>query len=135
MIESMTGARFVHDTLEELGWEVLIADAAKVKGLRRWRARPTGSTRACWRCSPSATWCRRASEHPQDIARTTHTLAHRRLDLCDHRVSAVSDRCAPERALTFARGPGGVVLASPAPKELQLDAAWPGFDLALKRLG
>ena len=29
----MTGARFVHDTLEELGWEVLIADAAKVKGL------------------------------------------------------------------------------------------------------
>jgi transposase len=33
VIESMTGARFVHDTLEELGWEVLIADAAKVKGL------------------------------------------------------------------------------------------------------
>ena len=29
----MTGARFVHDTLEELGWEVLIADAQKVKGL------------------------------------------------------------------------------------------------------
>ena len=27
VIESMTGARFVHDTLEELGWEVLIADA------------------------------------------------------------------------------------------------------------
>jgi transposase len=33
VIESMTGARFVHDTLEELGWEMLIADAAKVKGL------------------------------------------------------------------------------------------------------
>ena len=33
VIESMTGARFVHDRLEELGWEVLIADAAKVKGL------------------------------------------------------------------------------------------------------
>ena len=29
----MTGARFVHDTLEELGWEVLVADAQKVKGL------------------------------------------------------------------------------------------------------
>jgi hypothetical protein len=29
----MTGARFVHDRLEELGWDVLIADAAKVKGL------------------------------------------------------------------------------------------------------
>jgi transposase len=33
VIESMTGARFVHDTLEELAWEVLIADASKVKGL------------------------------------------------------------------------------------------------------
>ncbi len=29
----MTGARFVHDSLEQLGWEVLIADAQKVKGL------------------------------------------------------------------------------------------------------
>jgi transposase len=33
VIESMSGARFVHDTLEQLGWEVLIADAQKVKGL------------------------------------------------------------------------------------------------------
>ena len=33
VIESMTGARFVHDRLEQLGWDVLIADAAKVKGL------------------------------------------------------------------------------------------------------
>jgi transposase len=33
VIESMTGARFVHDTLEQLGWDVLIADAHKVKGL------------------------------------------------------------------------------------------------------
>jgi transposase len=32
-IESMTGARFVHDQLELHGWEVEIADAAKVKGL------------------------------------------------------------------------------------------------------
>jgi transposase len=33
VIESMNGARFVHDALEELGWEVLIADAQKAKGL------------------------------------------------------------------------------------------------------
>ena len=33
VIESMTGARYVHDTLEELGWEVLVADAQRVKGL------------------------------------------------------------------------------------------------------
>jgi transposase len=32
-IESMTGARFVHDTLERYGWTVQIADAAKTKGL------------------------------------------------------------------------------------------------------
>jgi transposase len=32
-IESMNGARFVHDALERLGWEVEVADAAKVKGL------------------------------------------------------------------------------------------------------
>jgi transposase len=32
-IESMTGARFVHDTLERCGWEVEVADAVKVKGL------------------------------------------------------------------------------------------------------
>jgi transposase len=32
-IESMNGARFVHDQLEMAGWRVEIADAAKVKGL------------------------------------------------------------------------------------------------------
>jgi transposase len=33
VIESMTGARIVHDTLEAEGWAVEIADAQKVKGL------------------------------------------------------------------------------------------------------
>ena len=33
VIESMTGARFVHDTLECCGWHVEVADAEKVKGL------------------------------------------------------------------------------------------------------
>jgi transposase len=43
VVESMNGARFVHDTLEEHGWEVLIADATQGQGgWRRWRARPTG---------------------------------------------------------------------------------------------
>ena len=32
-IESMNGARFVHDTLERLGWDVAIADAVRAKGL------------------------------------------------------------------------------------------------------
>ncbi len=33
VVESMNGARFVHDELSRYGWEVLIADAQKVKGL------------------------------------------------------------------------------------------------------
>jgi transposase len=31
-IESMTGARFVHDVLEGLGWQVEVGDAQRVKG-------------------------------------------------------------------------------------------------------
>src|SRR3954451_24464915 len=45
VIESMTGARFVHDELELRGRRVEIADAVKVKGSRRWTALPTRSTR------------------------------------------------------------------------------------------
>jgi hypothetical protein len=33
VVESMNGARFVHDELISHGWEVLVADAQKVKGL------------------------------------------------------------------------------------------------------
>lgn len=33
VIESMNGARFIHDTLEMAGWDVLIADAYKAKGI------------------------------------------------------------------------------------------------------
>jgi hypothetical protein len=60
VIESMTGARFVHDTLEEQGWEVLVADAQKVKGWRRWPARPTRSTPGSWPSCPGVIWCRRS---------------------------------------------------------------------------
>jgi transposase len=33
VVESMTGARLVHDTLEQAGWDVEIADAQRAKGL------------------------------------------------------------------------------------------------------
>jgi len=33
VIESMNGARFVHDALERSGWDVQVADAVKAKGL------------------------------------------------------------------------------------------------------
>jgi len=42
VIESMNGARFIHDELAAHGWEVLVADAQKVKGWRRWHVRPIG---------------------------------------------------------------------------------------------
>jgi transposase len=32
-VEGMTGARFVHDQLDLAGWDVLIADAQRVRGL------------------------------------------------------------------------------------------------------
>src|SRR5215204_7009726 len=60
VIESMTGARFVHDTLESLGWAVEIADPARVKAWRRSPPRLTASTPGYSPCSPSATWCRRS---------------------------------------------------------------------------
>ena len=34
-IESMNGARFVHDTLERAGWDVEIADAQRSRGSLR----------------------------------------------------------------------------------------------------
>ena len=40
VIESMTGARLVHDTLEQEGWNVEIADAQKVKGLAPLACKP-----------------------------------------------------------------------------------------------
>ena len=51
-IESMTGARFVHDELERHGWQVEIADAQKAKGSLPLPARPTGSTPGSWQSSP-----------------------------------------------------------------------------------
>jgi hypothetical protein len=59
-IESMNGARFVHDRLELAGWQVEIADAQKVKGLHRSPVRPIGSTPGYWPSWQGATWCRRS---------------------------------------------------------------------------
>ena len=42
-IESMNGARFVHDRLELAGWQVEIADAQKVKGLEPAPLTPAGA--------------------------------------------------------------------------------------------
>jgi hypothetical protein len=47
VVESMNGARFVHDKLVAHGWEVLIADAPRSRAWRRWRDR--GRDRRCRR--------------------------------------------------------------------------------------
>jgi hypothetical protein len=59
-IESMTGARFVHDELERRGRDVEIADAQKAKGSRRSPARQIGSTPGCSPSSRGASSCRRS---------------------------------------------------------------------------
>jgi hypothetical protein len=59
VIESMTGARYVHDTLEELGW-YWSPTPRRSRGWRRWRARPTASTPGCWPSCRGGIWCRRS---------------------------------------------------------------------------
>jgi hypothetical protein len=56
----MTGARFVHDTLEQFAWEVLIAYAQKAKGLAPLACKTDKiDAPGCWRCTRTATRCRR----------------------------------------------------------------------------
>jgi hypothetical protein len=55
VIESMNGARFVHVTLVALGWEVLVADAQRVKGLAPLACKTDKS--ACTAAHPGAMKC------------------------------------------------------------------------------
>ena len=58
-IESMNGARFVHDQLELAGWQVEIADAQKVKGLAPLACK-TDKIDSWVLAELSRTWCRRS---------------------------------------------------------------------------
>ena len=53
VIESMNGARFVHDTLELCGWSLEVADARKEKGLAPLACKKIASTPGC--CRETAT--------------------------------------------------------------------------------
>jgi hypothetical protein len=75
VVESMTGARLVHDTLEAEGWEVEIADAQKVKGLAPLACKTTGSIRRSWRSSLTVTWCRRSGCPIRGCARSASSPA------------------------------------------------------------
>jgi hypothetical protein len=59
-IESMNGARFVHDSLEFLGWEVLIADAQRVRGLAPLAAKTDKIDARVLPSSPAGHSCRRS---------------------------------------------------------------------------
>ena len=64
-IESMSGVRFVHDQLELAGWDVRIADAARVRGIAPSPARRKRSSAAPPPSSPVATSCLRSGCPPQ----------------------------------------------------------------------
>ena len=86
MIESMTGARFVHDTLQEHGWEVLVADAQKVKGLAPLACKTDKIdarvlAELSWRDLVPAIWL------PDPSIRRERELARYRLHLVRHRTT------------------------------------------------
>src|SRR4051794_6461060 len=86
VIESMTGARFVHDTLEELGWEVLVADAQKVKALAPLACKTDKIdarvlAELSWRDLVPAIWL------PDPTIRRERELARFRLHLVRHRTT------------------------------------------------
>ena len=86
VIESMNGARFVRDTLEEHGWEVLIADAQKVKGLAPLACKTDKIdarvlAELSWRDLVPAIWL------PDPTIRRERELARFRLHLVRHRTS------------------------------------------------
>jgi transposase len=86
VIESMAGARFVHGTLEELGWEVLVADAQKVKGLAPLACKTDKIdarvlAELSWRDLVPAIWL------PDPAIRRERELARYRVHLVRHRTT------------------------------------------------
>jgi transposase len=85
-IESMNGARFVHDQLELAGWQVEIADAARVKGLaplacKTDRIDARVLAELSWRRLVPAIWL------PDPALRAERERARFRLHLVRHRTS------------------------------------------------
>jgi transposase len=86
VIESMTGARFIHDTLEEHGWDVLVADAQRVKGLaplacKTDRIDARVLAELSWRDLVPSIWL------PDPAIRRERELARYRLHLVRHRTT------------------------------------------------
>jgi transposase len=77
VIESMNGARFVHDRLEEHGWDVLIADAAKVKGLAPLACKTDKIVPEIWLPDPSIRRERELARFRLHLVRHRTTLKNR----------------------------------------------------------
>jgi transposase len=75
VVESMTGARIVYDTLEAEGWAVEIADAQKVKGLAPLACKPDQIDSLVLATLSSATWCRRSGFPTPGSARSESSPA------------------------------------------------------------
>lgn len=86
VIESMNGARFLHDTLEQFGWSVEVADARKVKGLaplacKTDRIDARVLAELSWRDLVPVIWL------PDPAVRAERELARFRLHLVRHRTA------------------------------------------------
>jgi transposase len=85
-VESMNGARFVHDQLEQCGWQVDVADAARVRGLaplacKTDRIDAWVLAELCRRDLVPAIWL------PDQQVRGTRERARFRLHLVKHRTA------------------------------------------------
>ena len=74
-IESMNGARFVHDQLEQAGWEVEIADAVKMKGLAPLACKTDRIDARVLAELPAASSCRRSGFPTRRCAQNESELA------------------------------------------------------------
>jgi DNA-binding SARP family transcriptional activator len=90
VVESMTGARLVHDTLEREGWDVEIADAQRVKGLARLACK-TDKTDSLVLATLSQRDLVPAIWLPDPQVREVRELARFRLHLVHHK-SALKNR-------------------------------------------
>ena len=68
VVESMNGARFVHDELIKYGWEVLVADAQRVKGLAPLACKTDKVDARVLAELSSGIWCRRSGCRPRSCA-------------------------------------------------------------------
>lgn len=143
-VESMNGARFVHDELERHGWDVLVGDAAKVKGLAPL-ATKTDKIDArvlallCWRDLVPAIWL------PGQGVREARERSRYRLYLARHRTSLKNRIHAtlitfghdvPAADLFGARGRELLAaLAIPEPWATTLDRSLARLDALLAEIG